>query len=292
MERVLDFVTGKLSRRMMLSALIPLIFIFYFGTLVITVFLFPRPYDWRSGVISNLLSPAHNPEFHWFASLGLSLAGLCAVPFGGYIGHRFRPVSRLWANLGATALSGGFVTFILAVVIVTRRSHPIFGMLGVHEMLARTAAVGLGIGIICFNGCALQAARSIVRDRYGRGLLFSWSCIALLAVVSIAGSLCTVLLPKFGVFGLLPGYRLLRLSPLWHLAFWEWIGSAAVFFFLVSAAWLLPRHSDCLGRVPLCEWRPWGRRQADGRVVGVVGRDGVVAQVRQIGELGPDRSQH
>jgi len=245
MERVLDFVTGKLSRRMMLSALIPLIFIFYFGTLVITVFLFPRPYDWRSGVISNLLSPAHNPEFHWFASLGLSLAGLCAVPFGGYIGHRFRPVTRLWANIGATALTGGFVTFILAVVIVTRRSHPIFGMLGVHEMLARTAAVGLGIGIICFNGCALQAARSIVRDRYGRGLLFSWSCIALLAVVSIAGSLCTVLLPKFGVFGLSPGYRLLRLSPLWHLAFWEWIGSAAVFFFLVSAAWLLPRNSYC-----------------------------------------------
>src|SRR5215469_10643088 len=143
MERLLDFVTGKLSRRMMLSALIPLIFIFYFGTLVITVFLFPRPYDWRSGVISNLLSPGHNPEFHWFASLGLSLAGLCAVPFGGYIGHRFRPVSRLLANIGAAALTGGFVTFILAFFFSSRRRHTRFGVLGVHEMLARTAAVGL-----------------------------------------------------------------------------------------------------------------------------------------------------
>ena len=250
MERLLDFVTGKLSRRIMLSTLIPLIFICYFGTLVMTVFVFPHRYDWRYGVISNLLSPGHNPGFHWFASLGLSLAGLSAVPFGGYIGHRFRPVSRLWANIGAAALTGGFVTFILAVVIVTRRSHPIFGMLGVHEMLARTAAVGLGIGIISFDGCALRAARSILRDRYGRGLLFSWSFITVLALVSIAGSLCTVLLSKFGVPGLLPGYQLLRLSPLWHLAFWEWIGSAAVFFFLVSAAWLLPRHSYCLRRVP------------------------------------------
>jgi len=116
------------------------------------------------------------------------------------------------------------------------------------------------IGIICFNGCALRVARSIVKDRYGRALLFSWSFITALALVSIAGSLCTLLLAKFGVSGLLPGYRLLRLSPLWHLAFWEWIGSAAVFFFLVSAAWLLPRHSYCLGRVPLCEWRTWDRR--------------------------------
>ncbi|MBV8097588.1 MAG: hypothetical protein JOZ31_00375 [Verrucomicrobia bacterium] len=100
MERLLDFVTGNLSRRMMLSVLIPLIFVFYFGTLLVTVFLFPHHYDWRSGVISNLLSPRHNPAFHWFASLGLSLGGLCAVPFGGYIGHRFQPVSRLLANIG------------------------------------------------------------------------------------------------------------------------------------------------------------------------------------------------
>jgi hypothetical protein len=248
-ERLFDFVTGKLSRRTMLRALLPLVFIFYFGTLLTTVFLFPDRYDWRSGVISNLLSPGHNPGFHWFASLGLSLAGLCAVPFGGYIGHRFRPVSPLWSNIGATALTGGFVTFILAVVIVTRRSHPIFGMLGVHEMLARTAAVGLGVGIMCFIGCALRAAHSIVRDRYGRGLLFSWSLIAMLALVGIAGSLSSVLLSKLGVPGLLPGYQLLRLSPLWHLAFWEWIGSAAVFFFLMSAAWLLPGHSYCLGLV-------------------------------------------
>jgi hypothetical protein len=219
MERLLDFVTGKLSRRTVLNALIPLIFVFYFGTLVMTVFLFPHHYDWRSVVISNLLSPGHNPEFHWFASLGLSSAGLCAVPFGGYIGHRLRPVSPLLANIGAAALAGGFVMFILAVLIVTRRSHPILGMLGLHEMLARAAAVGLGIGIICFNGCALRAARSIVRDRYGRELLFSWSFITMLALVSIAGSVYTVLLSKFGVLGVLPGYRLLRLSPLLHLAF-------------------------------------------------------------------------
>jgi hypothetical protein len=247
MERLLDFVTGKLSRRTMLSFIIPLIFICYFGTLVMTVFLFPQRYDWRFGVISNLLSPGHNPRFHWFASLGLSLAGLCAIPFGGYIGHRFRPVSRLWANIGATALTGGFVTFVLAVVIVTRRSHPIFGMLGVHEMLARTAAIGLGIGILCFSGCALRAARSIVRDRYGRGLLFSWLLITMLALVSMAGSICNLLLSKLGVAGLLMWYQSPRLSPLLHLAFWEWTGSAAVFFFLVSAVWLLPRDSYSSG---------------------------------------------
>ena len=224
----------------MLVAVIPLIFTFYYGILITAVFLFPQSYDSRFSVISNLLAPQHNPEFHWLASLGMALAGLFAVPFGGYIGCRLRPVSRLWANIGASALIGGFVLLILAAVIETGRLHPIFGMLGVHELLARTSAIGLGIGIVCFYGCVLRGTRSIGRHGYGRGLVFLWSVITLSALVAVAGSLCTVLPSKAGVPGLLPVYRPLRQSPVWHLAFWEWIGSGAVFLFLISAAWLLP----------------------------------------------------
>jgi len=224
----------------MLGAVIPLIFTFYFGTLITAVFVLPQSYDWRFSVISNLLSAQRNPEFHWVASLGLALAALCAVPFGGYIGHRLRPVSRLWANIGAGALICGFVLLLFAALIVTRRSHPVFGILGVHELLARTSVIGLGTGIICFYGCILRGTRSIGRHRYGRGLVFLWSVITLFALVAIAGSICTVLLSKAVVPGLFPVYRLLRQSPVWHLAFWEWIGSGAVFLFLISAAWLLP----------------------------------------------------
>lgn len=55
----------------------------------------------------------------------------------------------------------------------------------------------------------------------GRGLVFLWSVITLFALVAIAGSICTVLLSKAVVPGLLPVYRLLRQSPVWHLAFWD-----------------------------------------------------------------------
>jgi hypothetical protein len=244
-QRLLDFFAGKLPRRVMLGAVIPLIFTFYFGTLITAVFVLPQSYDWRFSVISNLLSPQRNPGFHWVASLGLALAALCAVPFGGYIGHRLRPVSRLWANIGAGALICGFVLLLFAALIVTRRSHPVFGILGVHELLARTSVIGLGTGIICFYGCILRGARSIGQHQYSRGLVFLWSIIILSELTAMAGSLCTVLLSKSGLVGSLPVYPLLKHSPLWHLAFWEWIGSGAVFLFLISAAWLLPPNAEC-----------------------------------------------
>jgi hypothetical protein len=243
-ERLFDFFSGNVPRRTMLSTLIPLIFIFYFGTLILAVFAFPESYDWRSSVISNLLSPGRNPEFHWLASLGLSLAGVLAIPFGGYIGYRLRVASRLGANISMASFIGGFVALILAAVFVARRSHPILGMLGIHEILARTSAFGVGIGIIGFCWCALRGSRapSIDGRLYPRSLVFSWTILALMVLLTVVGCLCSALIPKIGVPGLLPLYQLLRHSPFWHLAFWEWIGSAAVFLFLTSAALLLPKE--------------------------------------------------
>jgi hypothetical protein len=242
LKRLLNFFSGNVSRRTLVSTLVPLIFIFYFGTLILAVAVFPKSYDWRSSVISNLLSPRHNPEFHWIASLGLSLTGLLAVPFGGYIGYRLRPCSPLGANIGTAFFIGGFIALILAAMIVTPHSHPILGMLGIHEILARASALGLGIGIICFSWCAHRGSAAAVANRrlYPRTLVVSWTILTSLALITLIGCVCSVLIPKIGVLGLLPIYQLFRHSPLWHLAFWEWVGSAVVFLFLASAALLLP----------------------------------------------------
>ena len=243
-ERLFDFFSGNVPRRTVLSTLVPLILVFYFGTLTLAVCVFPGSYDWRSSVISILLSPRHNPEFHWLASLGLSLTGLLSIPFGGYIGDRLRPASRLAANIGRAFFIGGFVALILASIIVTRRSHPIVGILGIHEIFARSSAIGLGVGIICFHWCAWRGSRAPAIDRklYPRGLVLSWTILTLLALLAMTGSVCSVLIPKIGVPGLSSLYQLLRHSPFWHLAFWEWIGSVAVFLFLISAALFLPKE--------------------------------------------------
>jgi hypothetical protein len=244
--RVLDFFSGNVSRRTALSILVPLVFVLYFGTLLATVWFFQGTYDWRTSVISNLLSPRRNPNFHWIASLGLSLTGLLSIPFGGYIGHRLRPASRVGANVGMTFFIGGLLALSLPSVIVTRRSHPVLGILGIHEILARGSALGLGTGIICFTWCAWQGSnvQSIDQKLYNRRLIYSWSALTLLALVAVAGSLCSILIPKWGASASV--YQLLRHSPLWHLAFWEWVGSVAVFLFLVSAALFLPGHEQIL----------------------------------------------
>jgi hypothetical protein len=66
----------------------------------------------------------------------------------------------------------------------------------------------------------------------------------LLALIGVTATtcLCLEVFRRTGILEALPFYRTLRHSPLWRLAFWEWIGSAAGFLFLASAAFLLPER--------------------------------------------------
>jgi hypothetical protein len=243
-NRLRDFISGRVRRETLLSALIPLIFICYFGTITSVALVLPESYDWRSSVISNLLSARHNPQFHWVASLGLSLTGFLAIPFGGYIRDRLRPASSVGATIGMTAFITGFVNLILAATIVTRRSDPVIGKFGVHEILARTSALALGIGIVCFCWCVLRGFFAFRANRklYTKGLVFIWSMLTFLPLLAALTCAFCTFLPSIGIPWLLPRYELLRRSPLWKLAFWEWIGSVAFFLFLVSAALLLPKQ--------------------------------------------------
>jgi hypothetical protein len=231
----------------MLFILVPLIFVFYFGTLALAAFVFPESYDWRSSVISNLLSPHCNPQFHWLASIGLSSAALLATPFGGYISSRLRRASRLGAKTGKVCFVVGTAALVLAAIVVPRHSHPVVGPLGVHEILARLSALALGLGVLCFCWCALCVAyRSrFSQPFFNRALVLSWTLLMTLIVVTVTICLCSELFRRTGILEASPFYKTLRHSPLWRLAFWEWIGSAAGFLFLASAAFLLPdREND------------------------------------------------
>jgi len=77
-----------LYRKSTLAVLLALIFFSFFGTLTASAWMFPKNYDWRYRVISNLLSPRDNPSHYWMAAGGLALTGLLMLPFAGYLNYR------------------------------------------------------------------------------------------------------------------------------------------------------------------------------------------------------------
>jgi hypothetical protein len=110
-----------------------------------------------------------------------------------------------------------------------------------HEALARFSALGLGAGMLCACACAYADRRTPAdRPQLDRRLLPIWCGLTLVPIAGIAASQLLLFVAR-----VIPAWRLaimkaMRHSVFWHLGFWEWAGSAAIFLFLVSAAWLLP----------------------------------------------------
>ena len=120
---ILNFFSGNLRRKTLLFVVVPLIFLSYFGTLAFAIFRFPEAYDWRDSVISHLISPRNNPEFHSVPPFGMAITGLLMIPFAGYINRRLRVASQLAANIGTVAFANGVIWLILADLIVSQRHN-------------------------------------------------------------------------------------------------------------------------------------------------------------------------
>jgi hypothetical protein len=229
--------------------LIPLIFLSYFGTLGSAIFLSPIVYDWRYSVISHLIQPRNNPEFHTVPSLGIAITGLLIIPFAGYINRRLRVVSRLGANIGTVAFANGAILLTFAGLLVSQSHDGTSSLPRLHEICARTAAFGIGTGLVAFCLCALKGYFIPAKGKklYQHRLLVSWIPLTLGPILGVAFTEC---LSGIMRAHLLWSYHIDQLtnSLFWHLAFWEWIGSAAVFLFLVSSALFLPEQIN------------WGRK--------------------------------
>ena len=232
---IIGFLAGDLSRRTMLFVVIPLIVIFFFGSLALAVALVPQAYDWRMMSISQLLYPRVNPQFHFIPAMGLAMSGVLLLPFAGYAKRRLGADSPA-VRAGAASFAGGAICLILASMIT---SHPLHGRATVpkmHEVLGRAAGVGLTLGILLFEFYALRYRRRGGGDLSSRRLVFWWSSITWPAIALLM--LRLIIAVHFQVLG--PFTRSLKQSVAWHLGFWEWIGSVAVILFMVVSVWLLP----------------------------------------------------
>jgi hypothetical protein len=219
--RLIDFCAGNFSERTLRRVFVPLILASYFGGLALAIWTYPGAFDWRTKSMSKLLYPTNNPQYHAIGSVGVAIAGLLTIPLAASVGKRLRVNSPAPAAVGALAFIVGAISLILCAVIVS----------SLHEGLARGAGIFFGLGTLAFYACVL-------RRRAPRRLFVAWSLIVPPALLVLALRLVAAI----HFHSANPIYQTIENRALWHLGFWEWIGSAAVFLFLVCAAVFMPEN--------------------------------------------------
>ena len=238
------YITGQVSRTTLLTTLLPLSFASLFGALIVAAFLFPKNYSWQVNVISALTSPRNNPQGCWLASLGIMAAMLLVVPFAGYLAERLRAAAPRLARWAGLAFALSFVTMTFA--LLAQLAQPFVGPRWLHELLARAAAGSFIVMMFCCAACAIKERRR----GFGRqaslpaALAYAWGTLTLLPLGCVAVIGILVLLGHQGGQTWAENFRQsFRQTPLWHLAFWEWIGIGIAFVFLTVSALLLPANS-------------------------------------------------
>jgi hypothetical protein len=224
-----------LYRKSTLAVLLALIFISFFGTLTVSAWMFPHNYDWRFRVISNLLSPRDNPNHYWLAASGLVLTGLLMLPFAGYFRRHLAVIAPRSANLSAATFTVGIIALICACFVVPRHTHEVLGVRRLHELLGRSAAAFLAIGMLCGCWCAWKG-----RGLFAPRLFWVWSSVTVLPLAGIFLSESLLVLSRLKLPWATTIRGALRHSVFWHLGFWEWTGAVAVFVFLCAAVFLTP----------------------------------------------------
>lgn len=206
----------------------------------------PEPCDWRTRVISNLLSPRDDPQYYRLPSLGIALAGLLMLPLARYGTVRLAAASKPWARAGGGAFAAGLVALTLSALVVPQHVRLTLGFHRLHEFLARLSALGIACAMLCCCLCAALDRRRPGGRRLDARLLPLWLLLTLPPIAGVLTSEALLLLagahaPWSGALR-----EALRGAVVWwHLGSWEWVASAKVFLFLLVSVLLLPALRPC-----------------------------------------------
>ena len=223
-------------RRSGLVILLCLIVISFFGVLAFSASMFPKGYDWRYRVISNLISPRDNPQHYRIAACGLILTGLFMLPFALHLNRILAPASIWGARIAGGAFLLGIVALIADCFVVPQHLDATLGIRRFHEFLARSSAGFLAIGMLSGCWCAWKGTGRALP----RSLFWIWAAVTVLPLTGVICSEALLLVSRFYPRLSHPIRHALRHSVFWHLGFWEWIGAVAVFVFLCAATFLIP----------------------------------------------------
>ncbi len=234
--------TGSVSRTALLTTFLPLSYLVFFGSMMAAAAVFPGGYVWSKDVISILISPRRNPEGYWLPACGLAVTVLLVWPIGGYVEQRLRAISPRLARGAGLGISLSF--FMLLLSLLAQHIQPLLGVKWLHELTARAAAAIFACGLVCCIAATVKdRLRSLGGQRsLGNALTLSWALLTLLPIVCPVVIGVLVLLAKHADQAWAENLRQsFRHTPLWHLAFWEWIGTCNIFAFLTVSVLFLPR---------------------------------------------------
>ncbi|MBO0696566.1 MAG: hypothetical protein J2P56_10785, partial [Verrucomicrobia bacterium] len=176
---------------------------------------------------------------HWLAAFGIISAAVLMIPFAGHLHRNLRSASPPAANVSAAALMAGIIALICSCFVVPQHSHDVLGVRRLHEFIARSAAGCLSIGMIAACWCAWMGVQ---KQLFHQRLFWTWSSVTLFPLAGILVSESLLILTRLNSVWTIPIRNTLRHSVFWHLGFWEWLGSAAVFVFLYAAIFLTPEQ--------------------------------------------------
>lgn len=230
-----------LYRKSVLTVLLVLISFSFFGTLGLSVRIFPDEYDWRTRVISNLLSPRDNPSHYWLPAWGIALTMFLMLPFAAYLQRNLEIVSRLGARFVSGTFALGCVLVICACFVAPQHMREMSVLPRLHEFLAR---FGVGFLVIGMFAATWYAWKGFRKNLIGARLAWAWALIVLLPLAAIFIAQGLLLFAEWNFSFALPIRAALKNSVFWHLAFWEWAGSSIIFVFLSAAVILTPPGSN------------------------------------------------
>jgi hypothetical protein len=144
----------------------------------------------------------------------------------GYLRRNLESASPSAANASSGAFVAGIIALICACVVLPEHLHDVLGVRRLHEFIARAAAGFLAIAILIACWCAWRGFR---KNLLRRRLFWAWLSVTLLPLAGIFASESLLVLTRLKPAWAVPIRSVLRHSVFWHLGFWEWLGSVAVF---------------------------------------------------------------
>ncbi|MFX0100233.1 MAG: hypothetical protein ACFFCS_11680 [Candidatus Hodarchaeota archaeon] len=255
MASIKNFLAGNLSRKTVLTRLIPLVLVVIFGSLFITGMFFPTEFDWRVMVLSALFVSKDNPDGYIYFSVAVVVIAVSLIPMLGYLHRRLNKICMGTTRTGSVFLIISIIGFLLMGIfaIYPPLGEILFNEDRMHEYMSFLGLVGLVLAYF-FYGFSLLKDRKVGKRQINQpaliiGTIIMW--IVFLGLVLSQGVLEiieAVYEPDWPYVGIdwIDGTFLPKPPLVLSFALWEWLLVIGVFVYMVLLLFMIPEDVEAI----------------------------------------------